>query len=496
MGCESDKIAMSTTEFETVIGLEIHSQVLTRSKMYCGCSAEYFAAQPNTHVCPVCLGMPGVLPVINRAAVEATVMTGLAFGCEVPLHNKFDRKNYFYPDLPKGYQISQYDIPLARHGRLGDVRIHRVHLEEDTGRLLHAADPATGEGYSLVDLNRAGVPLMEIVGEPDLRSPEEARAYLVAMRQILRYLGVSTGNMEEGAFRCDANVSLRPRGSAEFGSKVEVKNMNSFRAVERALAYEVERQRAILQAGGTIVQETRGWSDEQGATLGQRTKEFAEDYRYFPEPDLPPLRMDEAWVTEIRGRMAELPAARRARFVAEYALREQDAATLTESRAVADYFEAVLDGDRSPERARLTATWVMGDLFAATPDREAIGESPVSPHRLRGLLDLLDAGRINRTVAKQVFGELLASPGEDAAAIVARLGLESVSDEGPIREAVRRAIEENPQPVGDFLRGKVAAKGRLVGATMKLLGGRGDAAVVNRLLDEELQEHRARLGAV
>ncbi len=486
------------TTYETVIGLEVHVQLLTRSKMFCGCSADYFAAPPNTHVCPVCLGLPGVLPVINRAAVEAAMMTALALGCTIQPDNKFDRKNYFYPDLPKGYQISQYDLPLAVNGALefavgGETRragITRVHMEEDTGKNLHATDPATGAGYSLVDLNRAGVPLLEIVGEPDLRSPEEARAYLTTMRQLLRFLGVSTGNMEEGALRCDINVSLRPAGSGAFGAKVEIKNVNSFRAVERALVYEVERQRRVLDAGGAIPQETRGWSEERGQTLGQRSKEVATDYRYFPEPDLPPLKMDPAWIERVRGRMAELPRARRARFVADYGLREADAALLTESRAVADYFEATLDGDRRPERARLAANWITGDLFAATPDREALGDSPLTPARLRGLLDLLDAGRINRTTAKQVFNELLARPDEDAAAIVERLGLGQVSDDAAIRATVGRVLAENPKPVADFLSGKAAAKGRLVGATMKALGGRGDVAVVNRLLDEELARQR------
>ena len=484
----------TATEYETVIGLEVHTQLLTRSKMFCGCSAAYFAAPPNTHVCPVCLGMPGVLPVINRAAVEAATMTGLALGCTIPDANKFDRKNYFYPDLPKGYQISQYDLPLAVGGSLTflhegterTIGITRIHMEEDTGKNTHATDPATGEGQSLVDLNRAGVPLLEIVSEPDLRSPEEARSYLMTMRQILRYIGVSTGNMEEGALRCDANVSIRPVGSEDFGTKVEIKNMNSFRAVERAIAYEVERQKGVLASGGTVVQETRGWSDDQGVTLSQRTKEEANDYRYFPEPDLPPLRMDPALVETIRSRMAELPAARRARFVAQYGLREADAATLTDARAVADYFEAALGDTATPERARLTANWITGDLFAAVSDREALDKHALTPARLRGLLDLIEAGTINRTVGKQVFEALLADPSADAATVVAERGLAQVSDEGPIREAVRRAIADNPQPVADFLKGKTAAKGRLVGATMKQLGGRADAAVVNRLLDEEL----------
>jgi len=474
------------TRYETVIGLEVHAQLLTKTKMFCGCSAEYFSAPPNTHVCPVCLGLPGVLPVVNRVAIEAATTTGLAFGCAIPPANKFDRKNYFYPDLPKGYQISQYDLPLAINGEitftLNGVEqragITRVHMEEDTGKNMHASDPATGEGYSLVDLNRAGVPLMEIVGEPDLRSPAEASAYLTAMRQILRYLGVSSGNMEEGALRCDANISLR---------QVEIKNMNSFRAVERALAYEVERQRAILDAGGTIPQETRGWNEDQGKTLSQRTKEEANDYRYFPEPDLPPLTMAADWVEAIRARMAELPARRRARFVADYGLREEDARLLTESRAVADYFEAALGSAASAERARLTTNWVTGPLFGAVSDREAIGASPLTPARLRGLLDLLESGQINRTVAVQVFEELFDSPDEDAAAIVRRKGLGKVGDEGAIRGIVRAVMIEHAQAVADFRGGKTAAKGRLVGAAMKALAGRGDARVVNKVLDEELQ---------
>jgi aspartyl-tRNA(Asn)/glutamyl-tRNA(Gln) amidotransferase subunit B len=481
--------------YETIIGLEVHAQLLTRTKMFCGCSAEYFSAPPNTHVCPVCLGLPGVLPVVNRVAIEAATTTGLAFGCAIPPANKFDRKNYFYPDLPKGYQISQYDLPLAVNGAITftvngveqRAGITRVHMEEDTGKNLHASDPLTGEGYSLVDLNRAGVPLMEIVGEPDLRSPAEASAYLAAMRQILRYLGVSSGNMEEGALRCDANISLRPVGSTAFGAKVEIKNMNSFRAVERALAYEVERQRAILDAGGTVAQETRGWSEDQGKTLSQRTKEEANDYRYFPEPDLPPLTMAADWVDAVRARMAELPARRRARFVADYGLREEDARLLTESRAVAEYFEAALGDAASAERARLTANWVVGPLFGAISDREAIGASPLTPSRLRGLLDLLEGGQINRTVAVQVFEELFASPDEDAAAIVGRKGLGKVGDAGAIREIVRAVMAEHAQAVSDFRGGKTTAKGRLVGATMKALAGRGDAAVVNKVLDEELR---------
>ncbi len=496
---EASAATVGTTgiAYETIIGLEVHAQLLTKSKMFCGCSAAYFSAPPNTHVCPVCLGLPGVLPVINRAAVEAATMTGLALGCTIAPVNKFDRKNYFYPDLPKGYQISQYDLPLALGGEItftvgGEEKragITRVHMEEDTGKNMHASDPLTGEGYSLIDLNRAGVPLMEIVGEPDLRSPQEAAAYLTAIRQILRYIGVSTGNMEEGAFRCDANVSLRPVGTTTFGAKVEIKNMNSFRAVERAIAFEVERQRETLDAGGTIAQETRGWNEEQGRTLSQRSKEEANDYRYFPEPDLPPLTMDESWVATIGARMAELPTARRARFASQYGMRAEDARTLTESRAVADYFEAALGDNATAERARLTVNWVSGPLFARV-NAETINTSPLTPERLRGLLDLLEAGKINRTVAQQVFDDLFDSPEEDAAAIVARKGLGLVGDDGAIREAIIQALAANQQSVADFLGGKTAAKGRLVGATMKLMGGRSDAKIVNQILDEELEKQR------
>jgi aspartyl-tRNA(Asn)/glutamyl-tRNA(Gln) amidotransferase subunit B len=325
----------AATDYEIVIGLEVHAQLLTASKMFCRCSADYANAAPNSHCCPICAGFPGMLPVINERAVEYTIMTALALNCQIPEFSKFDRKNYFYPDLPKGYQISQYDIPLSRDGYLTirheghekRVGITRVHLEEDTGRNLHLA--RNGESYSLVDLNRSGVPLMEIVGEPDLRSPEEARLYMEKLRSILVYLGVNSGRMEEGALRCDANISVRPRGQADCGAKVEVKNMNSFRSVERALIYEAARQIEALRAGQPIVQETRGWRDERGITVSQRTKEYAEDYRYFPEPDLPPLVLSREYVESIRARMPELPDARRERFLASYGLSPYDADVLT-----------------------------------------------------------------------------------------------------------------------------------------------------------------------
>src|SRR3954468_17248753 len=336
-------------KYEAVIGLEVHAQARTQSKMFCSCSAAYFDAPPNTHVCPVCLGMPGVLPVINQSAVEATIMTALALNCEIPEASKFDRKNYFYPDLMKDYQISQYDLPFSRDGWLtievdGQTRqigIERVHLEEDTARMPPRRD-GNGNAYSLVDVNRSGVPLMEIVGKPDLRSPAEARAYLLKLHAILQTLGISSGHLEEGAFRCDANISLRPVGATEYGTKAEVKNMNSFRAVFRALEYEIERQTAVLEEGGRVVQETRGWVDDRGITVSQRSKEFAHDYRYFPEPDLPPVFVSREWVEEIRSRLPELPDAKRERFVRQYGLSAYDAAQLTTDAATADWFERAI----------------------------------------------------------------------------------------------------------------------------------------------------------
>ncbi|MEE9198193.1 MAG: Asp-tRNA(Asn)/Glu-tRNA(Gln) amidotransferase subunit GatB, partial [Dehalococcoidia bacterium] len=344
--------------YEAVIGLEVHSQLVTRSKMFCSCSVDYQNSPPNTYVCPVCLGMPGVLPTINRKAIEYIIMTALALNCTIAENTKFDRKNYPYPDLMKGYQISQYDQPLSRDGWLTidvdgatrKVGITRVHLEEDTAKLIHRDEPG-GESYSQVDVNRSGVPLMEIVGEPDLKSPEEARLYLMKLRTILQYLGVSTGNMEEGSFRCDANVSLRPEGSDVLKDKVEVKNMNSFRAVYRALKYEVERQEQLLREGERIVQETRGWVEEKGITVSQRSKEYAHDYRYFPEPDLPPMVIDSEWVEEIRARLPELPDARRQRLISDYGLSPKDADILVNTKAMADFFEKCMAVNENSPKA-------------------------------------------------------------------------------------------------------------------------------------------------
>jgi aspartyl-tRNA(Asn)/glutamyl-tRNA(Gln) amidotransferase subunit B len=478
--------------FETVIGLEVHAQVLTASKMYCGCSARYADAPPNTHVCPVCGGMPGALPVMNRAAVEKVILTGLALQCRVPGFCKLDRKNYVYPDLPKGYQISQYDLPLCVDGVLefavgGESKragITRVHIEEDTGRLVHRVDG--GEDISLVDLNRSGVPLMEIVGEPDLRSPEEARLYLVALRQILRYVGVSTGNMEEGAFRCDANVSVREIGGP-LGSKVEIKNMNSFRAVERALRHEEERQRAILAAGGTIPQETRGWVETQAVTASQRTKEQAHDYRYFPEPDLPPLHVPEEMVSGIRSRLPELPAARRARFAADYHLADADTAVLTGEREVADVFEAVVGADRTPERARAAGNWIVNDVLGLQKARGLPPhELPLVADQIADILDLVASGALTARAAKELLPWVAA--GERPRDAASRLDLLALDDEAAIRVAVDETIAALPAAVADYRGGKTAALGRLIGETIKRTGGRAKPDEVRRLLEEAMAD--------
>src|SRR4051794_4223836 len=412
-GTRSAASTAQPLKYETVIGLEVHAQVRTQSKMFCGCSAAYFDAPPNTHVCPVCLGMPGVLPVINQAAVEATIMTALALNCEIPEASKFDRKNYFYPDLMKDYQISQYDLPFSRDGWLTievdgpprQVGIERVHLEEDTARLVHRRD-ADGHAYSLVDVNRSGVPLMEIVGKPDLRSAAEARAYLLKLHAILQTLGISSGHLEEGAFRCDANISLRPVGTTEYGTKAEVKNMNSFRSVFRALEYEIARQTALLEEGGRVVQETRGWVDDRGVTVSQRSKEHAHDYRYFPEPDLPPVFASREWVAELRAGLPELPDARRDRYQREYGLSAYDASQLSGSPAVARYFERVV---ALYPQAKVVANWVQGELFRVLPAEADPATTPLTAEHLAELLGLVERGVLSQALAKQVFEEAFQS---------------------------------------------------------------------------------------
>ncbi len=479
------------TDYEVVIGLEVHAQLLTRSKMFCGCPADYLGAEPNANTCPVCLGLPGVLPVINEQAVDFTVRTALALECDIPDFTKFDRKNYFYPDLPKGYQISQYDLPLSLNGHLefpvnGEtVRcgVTRVHLEEDTGTMHHAGDVLQSATSSLIDLNRCGVPLMEIVGEPDLRTPEAAREYLVRLRQILTYIGVNDGNLEQGSFRCDANVSLRPRGDTELGVKVEVKNMNSFRAVQRALEFEIERQTAVLEAGGTLVQETRGWVEAQGRTISQRSKEQAHDYRYFPEPDLPPLRLDSAFVERVRATLPELPEARAARFQSQYGLTAYDAGVLTDTRESADAYEALV-AEGVP--AKLAANWQSGDVAALSNEhRIPLQQSGLGIVGLAALLRLVDGGAINGPTAKELLVELYVSGG-DPEALVRERGLAQVSDASALTALVDEAIAANPAAAADFRAGKQQALGQLMRAVKDATDGKADMPLVNRLLRERL----------
>ncbi len=487
-------------EFETVIGLEVHVQLQTRSKMFCCCSADYASTPPNTHVCPVCLGMPGVLPVINQQAVEYTAMTALALNCTISEYTRFDRKSYPYPDLMKGYQISQYEDPIGLNGwltievddRTRQAGITRVHLEEDTARLTHRSAPDE-EAYSLVDVNRSGTPLMEVVGEPDLRSPEEARQYLIKLRSILRYLGVSTANMEEGSFRCDANISIRPEGSDELAAKVEVKNMNSFRAVYHALEYEEKRQRKAVEQGEDIFQETRGWVEEEGKTVSQRGKEYADDYRYFPEPDLPPLSLSSDWVEQIKAGLPELPEAKRDRFMTDYALPGYDASLLTGSREMADYFETCLEtglpaGLALPARAKAVSNWLLGDfsrLLNATSTE--IGDSRVNPEQLCQLLDLMQKGTVTGPAAKQVWEEMFKT-GRPAREIIDRQGLSQITDTSEIMEAVDQAIAANKQAVADYNAGKETAVKFLVGQVMRATRGRANPQLATELLKKKLGE--------
>ena len=479
--------------FETIIGLEVHAQVLTQSKMYCGCSADYANAAPNTHVCPVCLGLPGALPVINKAAIESVIRTGLALNCEIPPYCKMDRKNYVYPDLPKGYQISQYDMPLCSSGwvefpldgRTVRAGITRVHIEEDTGRLVHESLP-DGE-TSLVDLNRSGVPLMEIVGDPDLRSPEEAREYLMLLRQVLRYIGASTGNMEDGAFRCDANISVRKRDGSFWGPKVEIKNMNSFRAVERALKFEEVRQREVLAAGGELEQETRGWVDARGITVSQRTKEAAHDYRYFPEPDLPPLKVSSDVVEGLRATLPELPEVRKERLVKVYAMSAGDAETLTAERGIAEIFEGALEGVTSPEEIRLTVNWTVNDILGLSRARNLPSDTlALNSAQIRDLVSLIASGDLTARSAKDLLPELGADELPGAAA--KRLNLLASGDSDELNLAARAAINDNPAVVQDFLGGKHAALGRLIGEVMKRTGGRARPDAVRETLTTLLAE--------
>ena len=488
-------------DYETVIGLEVHSQLLTQSKMFCPCAAGYQDAAPNTVVCEVCMGMPGVLPVINERAIELVMATGLALGCTIQPHTKFDRKNYPYPDLMKGYQISQYDMPVATDGclavQLNDgerrVGITRVHLEEDVAKLQHRDGPEGG--YSLLDVNRAGVPLMEIVSEPDMRSPEEARAYLTKLRTILRYIEASTANMEEGSFRCDANISLRPVGAEELGTKVEVKNMNSFRSVYSALIYEFERQSRVLDEGGNVAQETRGWVEDRGVTVSQRSKEYASDYRYFPEPDLPALAIDPSWIDEVQGRLPELPDARAERYSADYGLSAYVAGVLTASRSTSDFFESVLgagavEGPALESLARSAANWMVGELARLlNATGGSIDDLAFEPARLVELIRMVDDGTLSTGMARTVFEDMFES-GDAPKAVAERRGLVQISDEGAVQAAVDEAIESNPQPVADYVGGKGAAIGFLVGQVMRITRGKANPQVAGDLLKQRLESMR------
>jgi aspartyl-tRNA(Asn)/glutamyl-tRNA(Gln) amidotransferase subunit B len=478
-------------KYDVVIGLEVHAQLTTRTKMFCGCPTS-FGAAPNTQTCPVCQGMPGTLPVINRRAVEYGTRTALALNCRINDGCRFARKHYYYPDIPKNFQISQYEEPLAEDGSLevdlagGETRrigIQRLHLEEDVGKLVHEGTLETAQA-SLVDYNRAGVPLMETVSRPEIRSPEEAAAYLRAFRAVLVYLGVNDGNMEEGSLRCDANISLKLAGARELGTKVEIKNLNSFRNVQRALEFEVKRQAEALDRGERIVQETRLWDADGGYTRSMRSKEFAHDYRYFPEPDLVPLKLERAQVEEIRAALPELPRARRQRFVTELGLPPYDAGVLTQSRALAEYYESAV---RAFPQPKLVSNWVMSELLRELPadDERAIAQAPITPARLAGLLRLIEDGTISGKIAKTVFEKMRAS-GEEASAIVRREGLTQVADAGALEAMVDAAIAGNPRAVEDFRKGKTAAAKALVGQVMKASGGKANPGMVSKLVEEKL----------
>ena len=489
-------------DYLPTIGIETHAQLLTASKMFCACQVGPLTGQaqkdrqqssPNTRVCPVCLGMPGSLPVINRRAVEYVIMTGLALNCQVAEFSKFDRKNYHYPDLVKGYQISQFHLPLCHdgwldvevEGRVSRIGISDIHLEEDTGKLLHI------EQHSLIDFNRSGVPLMEIVSAPDFCSVDAVNEYVVALRRLLRYLGVNSGNMEEGAMRFEANVSLRPAGSSDLGTRVEVKNLNSFRAVVGAVKYEIDRQSETLDGGGTIQRETRGWDDNRDATYVQRSKEHADDYRYFPEPDLPPLAIGREWVERIRSGMPELPRARFQRFQVDYRLPVRDAGLLTEDRDTADYFEEAVDAARTRGiEPKTLANWITGELFHLLHASDSeVSQSKVSPAQLVDLLTLLDAKTINITTAKQVLSTMFET-GRPAQEIVSRQGLEQIANKAQLDALVDDVIAANPGVVAQYRSGRQSVLRFLIGQVMKATSGKADPQLSAEILQEKLSTDR------
>lgn len=478
-------------DYEIVIGLEVHTELKTHSKIFCGCSTKFGSPQ-NTNVCPVCLGLPGVLPVINEKVVEFAVKVGLALNCEIAPFSKFDRKNYYYPDLPKNWQTSQYDLPIAINGYL-DIEVNgegkrigitRVHMEEDAGKLVHSGATITSSESALVDYNRTGVPLLEIVSEPDIRSAEEARAYLEKIKAILEYLDVSDCKMEEGSLRCDANISLRPKGTTKLGTKAEMKNLNSFRSVQRGIEYEAIRQEEILEEGGRVIQETRTWDENKGISLSMRSKETADDYRYLPEPDLVPIMVEPARVEEIRASLPELPDARKKRLMEAYGLSEYDAAVITASKAMADYLD---ESVQHKADAKIVANWLMGEVSKhLNSEGISIAACPVAPSQLAGLIALIEKGTISNKIAKTVFEEMWTSR-KDAEVIVKEKGLVQISDSSEIVAIVDAVIAANPQSVADFNAGKEKAIGFLVGQTMKQTKGRANPDMVNSLLRERLQ---------
>ncbi|MDD2553295.1 MAG: Asp-tRNA(Asn)/Glu-tRNA(Gln) amidotransferase subunit GatB [Desulfotomaculaceae bacterium] len=476
-------------QYETVIGLEAHVELKTRAKIFCDSTTE-FGGAPNTHVCPVCLGLPGALPVVNKKVVEYAIRAALALNCKIAEFSKFDRKNYYYPDMPKNYQISQYDLPIAKHGCLEidtangvkKIGITRLHMEEDTGKLVHQGTITTTP-FSLVDYNRAGVPLIEIVSEPDLRSPEEARQYMEKLRTVILYTGVSDCKMEEGSLRCDANISVRPVGTGGFGTKAEIKNLNSFKSLQRSLAFEAERQIKTLEAGGKIVQETRTWDEGKGETLSLRSKEYAHDYRYLPDPDLVPLLIDRQWVADIRNSLPEMPDQRRLRYVKEYGLPAYDAAILTNTKELADYFEECVKAYPHP---KAISNWIMGDLnrLLNLHGIEITG-CKVTPQNLASLLMLIGRGTISGKIAKTVFAEMFAG-GKAAETIVKEKGLTQISDKRVIVAIVDEVLARNPGPVEDYKAGRERALGFLVGQVMKASQGKANPELANKLLREKL----------
>jgi aspartyl-tRNA(Asn)/glutamyl-tRNA(Gln) amidotransferase subunit B len=477
------------SNYEPVIGLEVHVQLGTRTKIFCACPIE-FGSPPNTNVCPVCLGLPGALPVLNQAAVELALKAAMALNCQINASSRFARKNYFYPDLPKGYQISQYDEPLAQHGVVdialdGEkkrIGVTRVHMEDDAGKSIHDGF-RDSDRYSYVDINRSGAPLIEIVSEPDMRTSDEAYAYLTELKQVLQFVEVSDCDMEKGQLRCDANVSVRPRGQEKFGTKAEVKNLNSFRFLKMALDYEIERQVALIESGGKVIQETRLYNSDTGETVGMRSKEHAHDYRYFPEPDLVPLRISEEWRSRVQASMPELPAAKRARFVQEYGLREYDAHVLTLTRAMSDYFESAAETSGDP---KTTANWVMGDLAGLLKAAgKEIGESPISAAHLGELVKLIASGELSGKLAKEIFPKMFET-GDSPAAIMEREGLRQISDSSALEKIVEETLAANTKQVEQYKSGKTAVIGFLVGQVMKASRGQANPAAVNEILKKKL----------